>query len=155
MSSVLVLEKLSRTSKYQHPFLQELVEQIRLADTFSKYTNWTDELLLKQLIISIDKEEHSHKNFNLDPLYQVLINAFYNAIAVSIERKTGHKTDAFIHLKNKEFSSAVISCGGVLVLYSLMWGYHNFGFSSLQELVISAENNINRAITKASNYLDF
>ena len=84
-----------------------------------------------------------------------MVNAFYNAIAVIIKRKTGYNTDAFIHLKNKEFSSAVICCGGVLVLYSLIWGYRSFNFLSLQELIESAETSINNAVNKASCYLDF
>ena len=155
MSSVLIREKSSQASKYKNAFLTELIKQIRLADTFSKYLDWSNELLIEQLIVSLDKEEHSNKNLNLDPLNQLLTNAFYNAIGVMIEKRSGHSTETYVHLRNKEFSSAVISCGGVLVLYSLIWGYQSFGFLSLQELIESATTDINNAVTKASHYLDF
>jgi probable nitrogen fixation protein len=155
MSRVLTLEKITPKSEIQDTFLEELVKQIRLADTFGKYRDWSDELLLNELIISSDKDSVSSKNLNFDPLNQLLTNAFYQAIGTSIEKRTGYCTDTYVHLRNKEFSSAVISCGGVLVLYSLIWGYRSFGFLSLQELIQSAETYIGDAINKASRYLDF
>ncbi len=158
MSPVLTLEnppQLTKSTNFSHPFLQEFIKQIRLADTFGKFNNLTDELLIEQLIIASDKEIVSPRNLNLDPINQLVIHAFYGAIGVNIEQKTGHSTELFINLKGREFSSAVISCGGVIVLYSLIWGYKNFGFISIKELIESAENYIRDAITKASLYLDF
>ena len=155
MNQTLLLEKPSQFSILKHYFLQELIKQIRLADTFGKYVHWTDALLLEQLIVSIDKEKHSHKNLNFDPLNQLLTNTFFQAIGSRIEKQTGQTTETFVHLRNKEFSSAVISCGGVLVLYSLIWGYQSFGFFSLQELIESAEKNIREAVIKTSHYFDF
>ncbi|GAB4554596.1 MAG: hypothetical protein Tsb0014_47520 [Pleurocapsa sp.] len=155
MSPVLALEKTIQKSEIQEPFLAELVKQIRLADTFGKYRDRSDELLVSELIISADKDSFSSKNLNFDPLNQLLTNAFYQAIGASIEKRTGHCTDTYVHLRNKEFSSAVISCGGVLVLYSLILRYRSFGFISLQELIESAETYIGDAVNKASRYLDF
>ena len=155
MNLVLTLEKPKQLQELEHPFLQELIEQIRLADRFKKYSNWSDEILLKQFVNSTKNQNKLTQNFNLDALNQVLVNAFYNAIAVIIKRKTGYNTDTFVHLRNKEFSSAVISCGGVLVLYSLIWGYRSFDFISIQELIEFAETYINDAVNKASCYLDF
>ncbi len=154
MSLALTLEKPTSQSEIQYSFLQELIKQIRLADTFGKYRKWSDELLVNQLIIS-DKEEIYSKNLNFDPLNQLLTNAFYQAIGTSIEKRTGYPTNTFVNLRNKEFSSAVISCDGVLVLYSLIWGYRSFEFISIQELIESAETYINDAVIKASCYLDF
>ncbi|MDJ0531272.1 MAG: DUF269 domain-containing protein [Xenococcaceae cyanobacterium MO_207.B15] len=155
MSQVLTREKPPNLSKFQHPFLQELIKQIRLADTFGKYRDWSDELLVNQLINSPEKAKNAPKNLNFEPLNQLLTNAFYNAIGSIIEKITGHNTETFVHLRNKEFSSAVVSCGGVLVLYALIWGYKSLRFMSLQELIESAENNIGIAVNKASRYLDF
>ncbi|MBE9046084.1 DUF269 domain-containing protein [Pleurocapsales cyanobacterium LEGE 10410] len=158
MSKAILLEKPPQlnieSTKTQDSFLQELLEQIHLTDTCNLYDLWSDELLIDRLIISLEKEEHSSKNLNLDPLNQLLTTAFYKAIASSIASKTGQNTEAFVHLRDREFSSAVIFCGGVLVLYSLIWGYRSFGFISLQELIESAETSISNAITKASRYLD-
>ena len=154
MSQVLALEKPTQL-KFKHPFLQELIKQIRLTDTCNKYRDWSDELLIEQLIIPSDRESFSSKNLNCDPLNQLLTNAFYNAVGITIETRTEHTTETFVHLRNQEFSSAVISCGGVIVLSALIWGYRTFSFLSLQELIESAETNINDAVTKASRYLDF
>ena len=155
MSSVLALEKTTYKSKIQEPFIEELIKQIRLSDTLGKYWNWSDESLLNELIISAEQNSVSSKNLNFDSLNQLLTNAFYQAIGATIAKRTGYCTDTYVHLRNKEFSSAVISCGGILVLYSLIWGYRSFGFISLQELIESAETYIGDAINKASHYLDF
>ena len=154
MSQVSTLEKPPQL-KFKHPFLQELIKQIRLADSFGQYSDWSDKRLIEQLIISSDREEFYSKNLNFETLNQLLTNAFYQAIGAIIERKTGHATEIFVHLTSKEFSSAVISCGGVLVLYSLIWGYRSLSFLSLSELIESAETNICNAVTKASLYLNF
>ena len=154
MSQVLALEKPAQL-KFKHPFLQELIKQIRLADTCNKYRDWSDELLIEQLIVSSEREAFFSKNLNFETLNQLLTNAFYQAIGAIIERKTGHATEIFVHLTSKEFSSAVISCGGVLVLYSLIWGYRSLSFLSLSELIESAETNIRNAVSKASLYLNF
>ena len=154
MSQVSTLEKPPQL-KFKHPFLQELIKQIRLADSFGQYSDWSDKRLIEQLIISSDREEFYSKNPNFETLNQLVTNAFYQAIGAIIERKTGHTTEIFVHLTSKEFSSAVISCGGVLVLYSLIWGYRSLSFLSLSELIESAETNICNAVTKASLYLNF
>ena len=154
MSQVSTLEKLPQL-KFKHPFLQELIKQIRLADSFGQYSDWSDKRLIEQLIISSEREEFYSKNPNFETLNQLVTNAFYKAIGAIIERKTGHNTEIFVHLTSKEFSSAVISCGGVLVLYSLIWGYRSLSFLSLSELIESAETNIRNAVTKASLYLNF
>lgn len=155
MSLVLAVEKTTYKSKIQEPFIEELIKQIRLADTFSKYCRWSDELLIENIAISLEKKALNSPNLNLDPLYQLVTKAFYKAIAHYIEQKTGHNTETHVHIRNKEFSSAVICCGSVLVFNSLIYGYKSLKFLSLQHLIETAENTIQEAVIKASYYLDF
>lgn len=154
MNQGLTLEEPPKLSQFEHPFLQELIYQIRLNDTFGKYRNWSEQELIDSLIVSNSSEGISPTNPNLDSLNRLLTHAFYNAIGASIERKTEQTTDTFVHLKMNQLSSAVIFCGGVLVLYSLLMGYKGLNFLSLQELIEEAETNIYNAVTKASGYLD-
>ncbi|MEM8830070.1 MAG: DUF269 domain-containing protein [Cyanobacteria bacterium P01_G01_bin.19] len=155
MSPTLTLEKSSSFTKYKHSFLDELIDKIRLIDTYEKYQDLSDDSLLEELISALNSEVFTYKNLNLHPLHQFLTSAFYQAIGDNIERLTGHRTETYVHVRNKEFSSAVIFCGGVLVLNSLISGYQSLKSISLQELVEMAENNIHDAVIKASYYLDF
>ena len=109
MGQAITLESPPKLNKLQHPFLQELIKQIRLADSFRQYDDWSDELLVEQLILSADRETSYTKNSNFETLNQLLTNAFYKAIGKIIESKTGHATEIFVHLTSKEFSSAVHS----------------------------------------------
>lgn len=155
MSQVLTLDKPTQSVKFQHPFLQELIKQIRKSNAFDQYSNWSDEFLINQLILSNNKKVVSQKEITSIPFNQVLTSAFYKAIGATIEKQTGHPTNTFVHLKDQKLSSAVICCGGVLVLSSLIGEYLNVNFLSLQNLIELAETNIGYAINKASQYLDF
>ena len=155
MSPTLTLEKSSSLTQYKHSFIDELIDKIRLINTHEKYQDISDELLVEELIAALNASAFTYKNLNLHPLNQFLTSAFYQAIGDNIERVTGHATETYVHVRNKEFSSAVIFCGGVLVLNSLISGYQSLKSISLQELVEMAENNIREAVIKASYYLDF
>jgi probable nitrogen fixation protein len=151
MTSVALLQKPQLAITFEELFLQELIEQFHIQDRSKVYQNWSDYLLLELFTTS----KKSLKNFNLDHLNQLLMNAFYHAIAKTIEQKTGYSTQTFVHVKNKEYSSAVVFCGGVLVVYSLIWGYKKYGFNSIDRLLEEAEKIIEAAMAKASPYLDF
>lgn len=146
------LEKPPYLGSSQHPFLQELVGKIRGADIDKQYHYWSDESLIERLIAT---PQDCWEQFNLNVLYRLFIHAFYNTIGAAIARATGHNTETFVHLKGKELSSAVIFCGGVLVLHSWVWESNRLGFQSLQHLIEASENQIGLAIAKANCYLDF
>lgn len=155
MSQVLTRDKPKQAPSFHHPFLGELIKQIRLRDTLGKYSNYSDELVINQFIIPKNQAEILERILSFQAIDQLLVDAFYNAIGVSIEKKSGYATETFVHFKSKEFSSAVICCGGVLVLCSLIFGARNCGFISLPELIESAETSIKYSLAKASRYLDF
>ena len=155
VNQAVLLETPLKPNKSKHPFLQELIKQIRLGDTFSRYSDCKDELLIDQLLVSLDKEKYSEEKLNFAPLDRIIANAFYQAIGSIIEQRARHPTETYVHLRNKDFSSAVIFCGGVLVFYSLILGCQSFSFLSTQELIEFAEANIQDAVTKANCYLDF
>lgn len=151
MTPVSLLEKSAKVLSFEEQFLQELIEQFHCQDRTKVYQSWSD-LLILEFFMSGDK---SLKNFNVDRLNQLAISAYYHAIARFVERETGHKTQTFVHVKNKEFSSAVVFCGGVLVVYALIRGNKKYGFDSSERLLQEAKTTLQNAIAKASLYLDF
>lgn len=146
------LEKPPQAGCTQHPFLQELIAKIRVADTDRQYHHWSDESLIDRFIVT---PQDNWETSNLNNLYRLFIHAFYNTIGAAIARATGHNTETFVHFKGKELSSAVIFCGGVLVLHSWVFKSKHLGFQSLQHLIEASENQVGYAIAKANRYLDF
>jgi probable nitrogen fixation protein len=155
MTKIAILENPNFTDSFSYLFLQELNQQIRLQDRNKIYDNWSDRLLLEFLVTSTYQQDNSGKNINIDYSNQLLISAFYQAIAKLIEHKSGYSTQAFVHLKNQKFSSAVVFCGGVLVVYSLIWENKKYAFDSIKKLTEEAHKIIEYAMAKASLYLDF
>ena len=70
MSQVLTIDRPKHLSKFQHPFLQELIKQIHLRDTLGKYRDSSDELVVNQFIIPSNQKAISEQNITFDPLNQ-------------------------------------------------------------------------------------
>ncbi|MFN6160273.1 MAG: DUF269 domain-containing protein, partial [Dolichospermum sp.] len=71
------------------PFLKSLVQQIRAQDSYGFYRNWTDELILKPYIVTKQKKREISVEGEVDPATISRINAFFRAVAASIEKETG------------------------------------------------------------------
>ncbi len=152
MTSVALREKPQKLLNFDELFLQELIEQIHLQEQGKVFQSWPDTLVLDFFITS---DPQLLSGFNLHRLNQLLISAFYQAIAKLIEQKTGHSTQTFVHVADKKSSSAVVFCGGVLVVYSLICGQKKYGFNSIGQLLEEAKKIIEASLVKASLYLDF
>ncbi|MGK7914357.1 MAG: DUF269 domain-containing protein [Prochloraceae cyanobacterium] len=152
MSKLNTLEKIKQPGIFEGIFLQELVRQIRAEDTSGIYQKYDNEALLKSLMSPADKEQ---KNSEIAPLTRLRVSAFYRALAIGIEKRTGHSTETFINLTSKKFSSALVFCGGVLVVYQILKKVEFFGFESLEQLSFEAGRLIETAVGKAGLYLDF
>ncbi len=151
MTCVAIFKKHQQFLSFEELFLQELIEQLHEQDREKVYQGWSDTLLLDLFITS----DRTLSSLNLDYINPLLISAYYHAIASIIEQKTGHPTQTFVHVKKKESSSAVVFCGGVLVVYSLIWGRKKYGFDTSQKMLEEAKKIVGAALAKASLYLDF
>jgi probable nitrogen fixation protein len=154
MTYTLFLENTSQFQEFDHPFLDELVRQFRLQDTTSHYQNWSDESVLKSLILSSDSSRNRHvRKGEIDLLTRLRVSAYYYAIAAQIERETGQLSEIFINLSNQGLSSALVCCGHLLVISELLQKVGCFGFESLDNLINEAEQLILRAVARVRQFI--
>ncbi|MGK7926477.1 MAG: DUF269 domain-containing protein [Spirulina sp.] len=142
-----------RSTIYDRPFLQELVRQVRLRDTWGIYRDWSNELMLQSLITTSDREYEAISQGEVDALSQLRISAFYHAIAATIEQEIGQMTEIFLNLHHCDNNSALIFCGRVLVVLDLFRRIADFGFDSLERLAMEGERLVRHATAKARQYL--
>ena len=144
--------KTTESDLFERVFLQEFIQQVRQQDTCGTFSNCDDRLLVRSLLFPSKSEKENHE---IDPLTNLRVSAFYRAIATIIERETGYITETFINLTSKKLSSALIFCGGVLVVYQIIRKLELFGFESIDKLAFEGSVLITNALAKASQYLDY
>ncbi|MDJ0713113.1 MAG: DUF269 domain-containing protein [Prochloraceae cyanobacterium] len=129
-------------------FLQEFLNQIRLQEP----NYHPQEVTLESFIVP---SSESGKSSDINPSTRLRISAFYSAVAAIIEKRTGHITETFVNIANQKLSSALVFCGGVLVVYDIIKKAEDFGFESRENLAWEGERLIQNALAKAGHYLDF
>lgn len=136
----------------QTPFLQEIVRQIRAQDSLGVYRNWSDELIIKPLIVSKEQKRKISVEGDVDPVTQLRITAFYRAIATLIEQQTGLLCQVVINLSHEGFGWALVFSGRLLVVSKTLRDAQRFGFESLEKLAAEGEKITNSAVELAKRY---
>ncbi len=128
------------------PFLQALVQQIRVNDSYGTYRTWSDELLLKPFVVTREKKKQISVEGEVDPITKGRILAFYRAIAYRIEQETGQLSQVVIDLSHEGFGWALVFSGRLLIVSKTLRDAQRFGFESLEKLLAEGEKLIQNGI---------
>ncbi len=121
------------------PFAAEMVRQMRAIDTYGSYDNWSMNRILAPFILS--KEDRRAIPVIGDPDEIVLsrVRAFYNAVAIIIEKEAGLMAVPFLNLTHEGFGRVLITVGKLVVLDKTLRDLHRFGFDSLEKMGLEAD----------------
>ncbi|MBK1989461.1 NifX-associated nitrogen fixation protein [Sphaerospermopsis aphanizomenoides BCCUSP55] len=134
------------------PFLKTLVLQIRASDSYGFYRSWSDELILKPYIVTKQKKREISVEGEVDPATISRINAFFRAIAASIEKETGLISNVVIELGHEGFGWALVFSGRLLLTVKTLRDAHRFGFDSLEKLAEEGEKFVEKGIDLAKRF---
>ena len=134
------------------PFLKSLVQQIRAQDSYGFYRNWTDELILKPYIVTKKKKREISVEGEIDPATISRINAFFRAIASSIEKETGLISNVVVELGHEGFGWALIFSGRLLLAVKTLRDAHRFGFDSFEKLDEEGTKFVEKGIDLAKRF---
>jgi len=134
------------------PFLKSLVQQIRAQDSYGFYRNWTDELILKPYIITKQKKREISVEGEVDPATISRINAFFRAVAASIEKETGLISNVVIELGHEGFGWALVFSGRLLLAVKTLRDAHRFGFDSFEKLDEEGTKFVEKGIDLAKRF---
>lgn len=140
------------TTEITSPFLKTLVQQIRANDSYGFYRTWSDELLLKPFVVSKQKKREISVEGEVDPATQSRINAFFRAIAASIEKETGLLSNVVVDLSHEGFGWALVFSGRLLLTIKTLRDAHRFGFDSLEKLAEEGEKFVQKGIDLAKRF---
>ena len=127
-------------------FVKEMVRQMRALDSYGQYDGLPSEDLLAPLIMT--RERKAEIPLVGDPDEETLsrVKAFYNGIAVLIEKECGRMAVPLIHLSHEGFGRGLITVGKLVVLDRILRDVHRFGFPSLSKMKDEADKYLSVAL---------
>jgi len=127
-------------------FVKEMVRQIRALDSYGQYEGYSVEKLLAPLILTKERKAEIPLVGDPDETTVAFVKAFYNGIAVLIEKECGLMAVSLIHLSHEGFGRVLITVGKLVVLDRTLRDVHRFGFESLSKMKTEADKYLSVAI---------
>ncbi len=127
-------------------FIREMSKQMRAIDSYGSYDGWTVERILAPFVKT--KEERRALPVIGDPDEETLarVKAYYNAIAVLIEKECGLMAVPMINITHEGFGRALITVGKLVVLDRTLRDVHRFSFDSLSKMKDEADKYLSVAL---------
>jgi probable nitrogen fixation protein len=135
-------------------FLNELAKQYRAQDTYGTWDGKSNEQLLADYII--DKEKRKEIPIMGDPDPETLwrLELFYNAIGLSVERRTGTMVSPIMKMSHEGFGRMVLTAGRLVVINKYLRDVHRFGFNDMGKLAEEGGKLVDAAIEMIDKFPD-
>jgi probable nitrogen fixation protein len=133
-------------------FIKEMLRQTRALDSYGTYDGWTVERILQPYIVT--KEMRRQIPVIGDPDEQTLarVKAFYNAIAVLIEKECGQIAVPMLNITHEGFGRALITVGKLVVMDRTVRDVHRFGYENLSKMKDDADKYLSVALEIIGKY---
>lgn len=135
-----------------HPFVKQMVVQLRAMDSYGTYDTWSDARVLDPLVLTKERRRQIPVVGDPDETTVSRVKAYYNAIAQMVERETGLLAVPVINLTHEGFGRALILVGKLVALDKSLRDVHRFGFDSLEKMVEEAEKVLGKAVGLVSEH---
>jgi probable nitrogen fixation protein len=137
---------------FETDFVKEMARQMRALDTYGTYQGWTVEKILDPYILT--KERKANIPLIGDPDDETIsrVKAFYNAIAVLIEKECKLLAVPLVHLTHEGFGRAIITVGKLVAVEKTLRDVHRFGFPSLSKMKDDADKMLGIALERIGQH---
>lgn len=133
-------------------FVKEMARQMRALDSYGTYTGMSVEQVLSPYVLT--KERKAEIPLIGDPDDETIarVKAFYNAIAVLIEKECRLLAVPLIHLTHEGFGRALITVGKLVAVDRTLRDVHRFGFASLSKMKDEADKILGVALERIGEH---
>ena len=135
-------------------FVKEMVKQMRAIDSYGTYDGWPVERILAPYIKTKDQRREIPVIGDPDDETLSRVKAFYNAIAVLIEKECGLMAVPMINITHEGFGRALITVGKLVVMDRTLRDVHRFSFDSLSKMKDEADKVLSVAMEIVGKYPD-
>ena len=135
-------------------FVKEMTRQMRALDTYGTYQGWSVEKILSPYVLT--KERKAEIPLVGDPDDETIsrVKAFYNAIAVLIEKECRLLAVPLVHLTHEGFGRALITVGKLVAVDKTLRDVHRFGFASLSKMKDEGDKILGVALERIGQHPD-
>ena len=137
---------------FETDFVKEMARQMRALDTYGSYAGWSVEKVLDPYVMT--KERKANVPLIGDPDEETIsrVKAFYNAIAVLIEKECKLLAVPLVHLTHEGFGRALITVGKLVAVDRTLRDVHRFGFASPAKMKAEGDKILSVAIERIWQY---
>ena len=135
-------------------FIREMVRQMRALDSYGQYDGKPAASLLEPFVLSKERKAEIPIIGDPDEITLACIKAFYNGIAVMIEKECGLMAVTLVHLSHEGFGRVLITVGKLVVLDRTLRDAHRFGFESLSKMKHDADKHLAVALEIIGKFPD-
>lgn len=140
------------SSDMEHPFVQQMVRQLRAVDSYGTYDDWSDEKVLDPVILTKERRREIPVVGDPDEIVVSRLKSYYNALATSIEKETSLMAVPMVNLTHEGFGRAFIVIGKLIVLDKTLRDVHRFGFPSVEKMNEESNKLISKAVALVEQF---
>ena len=137
---------------FESDFIREMLRQTRALDTYGHWEGKSPSEILSPYVL--DKAQRQGLPIIGDPDEAVLarVKAFYNAIAVMIEKECGLIAVTLVQITHEGFGRTLIVVGKLVAMDKTLRDVHRFGFDSLSKMKTEADKYLSVALEIIGKY---
>jgi probable nitrogen fixation protein len=120
-------------------FILEMARQMRAIDSYGSYDGMSDAEILDPFVLTKERKREIPVVGDPDEIVMARLKAWYNAIALLIEKECGLMAVPLLHLSHEGFGRALITVGKLVVHDRSLRDVHRFGFDSLSKMKDEAD----------------
>lgn len=133
-------------------FIREMTRQMRALDTYGVYNGQAPAKILDPFVLTRARRQEIPLVGDPDEETIARVKAFYNAIAVLIEKECRLLAVPLVHLTHEGFGRALITVGKLVVMDRTVRDVHRFGFESLSKMKDEADKILGVAIERIGQH---
>lgn len=133
-------------------FVREMIRQMRALDSYGQYDGQPAAKLLEPFVLTKERKAEIPVIGDPDDLTMACIRAFFNGLAVMIEKECGLMAVPLVHLSHEGFGRVLITVGKLVVLDRVLRDAHRFGFESLSKMKHDADKHLAVALEIVGKY---
>lgn len=146
MSAVADLVVEENDAFLEHAFVGEILKQLKAIDTYDTYEGWSDAKIIDPMVLTKERKREIPVVGDPDEITMSRVKAYYNALATSIEVKTGKMAVPMINLTHEGFGRALVMVGKLIVVDKTLRDVHRWGFPSLEKMCEQSDTILDKAI---------
>ncbi len=134
------------------PFVVELIKQFRANDSFGAWDTKSDEQLLDPFILTKEKRALIPIIGDPDPEMLWRLELFYNAVGLSIERRTGVMVSPMMKMSHEGFGRMVLTAGRLIAVNKQLRDVHRFGFPTMEKLAEEGQKLVEAGVSMIETF---